>query len=143
MSIVVDFSYTYSKSLDLGSDTERTNSQGTTSTVTPVGQGVSTVLSYIANPWNPGLNRAPSDFDLRHVITADWVYELPFGKGKRFGLPPVPYWEPQFSSLFAWSSLGTSSYNAGQLMLRHPMSHGLPAQEAGSTPLSEAGSSPA
>jgi len=30
------------------------------------------------------LNRAPSDFDLRHVITADWVYQLPFGKGKRF-----------------------------------------------------------
>ncbi|MGC2329357.1 MAG: hypothetical protein WA604_21780 [Candidatus Sulfotelmatobacter sp.] len=80
----VDFSYTYSKSLDLGSDAERTNSQGTTSTTTPVGQGVGTVLSYIANPWNPGLNRAPSDFDLRHVITADWVYEFPFGKGKRF-----------------------------------------------------------
>jgi hypothetical protein len=80
----VDFGYTYSKSLDLGSDTERTNSQGTTSTTTPVGQGVSTVLSYIANPWKPGLNRAPSDFDLRHVITADWVYELPFGKGKSF-----------------------------------------------------------
>ena len=80
----VDFSYTYSKSIDLGSDTERTNSQGTTSTTTPVGQGVSTVLSYIANPWNPGLNRAPSDFDLRHVITANWVYELPFGKGKSF-----------------------------------------------------------
>jgi len=80
----VDFSYTFSKSLDLGSDAERTNSQGTTSTVTPVGQSVSTVLSYIANPWNPGLNRAPSDFDLRHVITADWVYEVPFGKGKRF-----------------------------------------------------------
>ena len=35
---------------------------------------------------------------------------------------PVPYWDPQFSSLFAWSSLGTSSYNAGQLLLRHPMS---------------------
>src|SRR5579863_6118342 len=72
----------YSKSLDLGSDTERTNSQGTTSTTTPVAG--STVLSYIANPWKPGLNRAPSDFDLRHVIAADGVYELPFGKGKSF-----------------------------------------------------------
>jgi hypothetical protein len=80
----IDFSYTYSKSLDLGSDTERTNSQGTTSTTTAVAQGSSTLLSYIANPWNPGLNRAPSDFDLRHEITADWVYELPFGKGKSF-----------------------------------------------------------
>ncbi|MBZ5548310.1 MAG: carboxypeptidase-like regulatory domain-containing protein [Acidobacteriia bacterium] len=80
----VDFSYTYSKSLDLGSDAERTNSQGTTSTTSTLAQGTSTVLSYIANPWNPRLNRAPSDFDLRHVITANWLYELPFGKGKDF-----------------------------------------------------------
>jgi hypothetical protein len=80
----VDFSYTYSKSLDLGSDTERTNPQGTTSTTSPIGLGTSTILSYIANPWNPGLNRAPSDFDLRHVITSTWVYEMPFGKGKSF-----------------------------------------------------------
>jgi hypothetical protein len=80
----VDFSYTYSKSSDLGSDTERVNSQGTTSTTSAIPLGTSTVLSYIANPWNPGLNRAPSDFDLRHVITFDWVYELPFGRGKTF-----------------------------------------------------------
>lgn len=80
----VDFSYTYSKSLDLGSDTERVNSQGTTSTTSAIPLGTSTILSYIANPWNPGLNRAPSDFDLRHVITASWVYELPFGKGRAY-----------------------------------------------------------
>src|SRR5437660_5875544 len=41
------------------------------------------------------------------------------------GLSPVPFWNPQFSSLFAWSSLGTSSYNAAQFIVRHPMSHGL------------------
>ena len=80
----VDFSYTYSKSLDLGSDTERVNSQGTTSTISAIPLGTSTILSYIANPWNPGLNRGPSDFDLRHVITANWVYELPLGRGKSF-----------------------------------------------------------
>src|SRR4029077_2771350 len=38
---------------------------------------------------------------------------------------PLPYWDPQFSSLFAWSSIGTSSYNAGQFMVRHAMSQGL------------------
>lgn len=79
-----DLRYTYSKSIDLGSDTERVNSQGTTSTTSAIPLGTSTILSYIANSWNPGLNRAPSDFDLRHVITANWVYELPFGKGKTF-----------------------------------------------------------
>lgn len=81
----VDFSYTLAKSLDLGSDTERTNVQGTTSTTSPIGLGTSTVLSFIQNSWDPRLNRGPSDFDTRHVITADWVYQLPFGKGKAFG----------------------------------------------------------
>lgn len=105
----VDFSYTYSKSIDLGSDTERVNSQGTTSTTSAIPLGTSTVLSYIANPWNPGLNRAPSDFDLRHVISFDWVYELPFGRGKSFAPTAgsildavIGGW--QISGLNRWSS---------------------------------------
>jgi hypothetical protein len=105
----VDFSYTYSKSIDLGSDTERVNSQGTTSTTSAIPLGTSTVLSYIANPWSPGLNRAPSDFDLRHVITFNWVYELPLGKGKNFlgnsgGLLDALIGGWQFSGLNRWSS---------------------------------------
>jgi hypothetical protein len=80
----VDFSYSYSKSIDLGSDAERVNPQGTTSTTSPIGFGTSTVLSYIANSWNPALNHAPSDFDTRHVITASGLYQLPVGKGKTF-----------------------------------------------------------
>jgi Carboxypeptidase regulatory-like domain len=35
------------------------------------------------------------------------------------------FWQSQFSSLYAWSSIGTSSYNALQATLRHPTSHGL------------------
>jgi hypothetical protein len=35
------------------------------------------------------------------------------------------FWNSQFSSLYAWSSIGTSSYNALQFTLRHPASHGL------------------
>jgi len=38
---------------------------------------------------------------------------------------PYQYFNDQFSSLYAWSSIGTSSYHAGQFMLRHPMSHGM------------------
>lgn len=30
-------------------------------------------------------NYAPSDFDRRHAIQSYWVWELPFGKGQRFG----------------------------------------------------------
>ena len=105
----VDFSYTLSKSLDLGSDTERTNTQGTTSTTSSIALGTSTALSFIQNSWNPRLNRGPSDFDTRHVITANWVYELPFGKGKAFGAG-VSSWVDaviggwQLSGLGRWTS---------------------------------------
>jgi hypothetical protein len=34
---------------------------------------------------NRKLNYAPSDFDRTHVFQSIWVYELPFGRGKRFG----------------------------------------------------------
>jgi hypothetical protein len=70
----MDFSYTYSKSLDLGSDAERTNSAGNFTT-----------FSEIIDPWNPQKNYGPSDFDVRHLITTNWTYLLPFGRGARFG----------------------------------------------------------
>jgi hypothetical protein len=69
-----DFSYTLSKSIDLGSDTER---------ATEIGNNGS--FSNIINTWNPALNRGVSDFDTKHLITFDWVYRLPFGTGQRFG----------------------------------------------------------
>ena len=35
------------------------------------------------------------------------------------------YFSPQYGALFTWNSLANSSYNAGQIVLRHPMTHGL------------------
>lgn len=35
--------------------------------------------------FNRGLNYALSDFDRTHVFQAQWVWELPFGRGKRWG----------------------------------------------------------
>ena len=67
----LDFNYTLSKSLDFGSDAER-NTEFT-------GQGS---ISNIINTWKPSLNRSISDFDTKHLITGDWVYLLPFGKGR-------------------------------------------------------------
>lgn len=81
----MDFSYTLGKSMDMGSDAERTNSQGTTSTTSSGLAPGTTTRSFIEVPWNPRLNYAPSDFDIRHVITTTWVYELPFGQGKWLG----------------------------------------------------------
>ncbi len=73
----VDVSYTFSHSIDLGSDAER-NTEFATS-------GSSGSFSDIINTWRPYLNRASSDFDTRHLLTVDWVYEMPFGHGKALG----------------------------------------------------------
>jgi hypothetical protein len=66
----LDFAYTLSHSIDMGSDNERAtlNNGGT--------------FSFILNTWKPYLNRASSDFDTRHLVTVDWLYQLPFGRGK-------------------------------------------------------------
>jgi hypothetical protein len=66
-----DFSYTLSKSIDLGSDTERASEISNNGS-----------FSNIINTWNPSLNRGLSDFDTKHLITFDWVYRLPFGTGQ-------------------------------------------------------------
>ena len=74
----VDFSYTLSKSIDLDSDAERQCVQCSGS-----GSGI-TSFGYIVNTFKPRLNRGVSDFDTTHLITGDWVYLLPFGRGKQF-----------------------------------------------------------
>jgi Carboxypeptidase regulatory-like domain len=71
-----DFNYTWSKSIDMGSDTEQ------------IGNGIflggPPAGDQIFNAWNPKLNRAISTFDTTHQINANWVAELPFGRGRRF-----------------------------------------------------------
>jgi len=66
----LDVSYTFAKSLDEGSDAERS----------PALNGN---FSIVYNTWKPQLNRGPSDFDTRHLVTVDYVYQLPVGRGKR------------------------------------------------------------
>ena len=70
----VDVNYTYSKSIDMGSDAERTSEFPT---------GVAAANSAIQNSFKPYLIAAVSDFDTTHLVTVDWVYQLPFGKGRR------------------------------------------------------------
>ena len=70
-----DFNYTYSKSIDVSSDAERVNFNG----------GLSTGLGGVINTWNPGLQRGLSDFNNTHQLNANWIVDLPFGKGRRFG----------------------------------------------------------
>ncbi len=70
-----DINYTLSKSIDMGSDAERAGVFGAST-------GTSSGASAIINTWNPSLNRAVSDFDTRHILTVDYVYQLPVGQGR-------------------------------------------------------------
>jgi hypothetical protein len=63
-----DFNYTYSKSIDLSSDAERIGAWS--------GLG-----GQVINSWKPNALRAISDFDTPHQINANWIAELPFGRG--------------------------------------------------------------
>jgi len=69
-----DFNYTYSKSIDIGSNAERV------SLFEGFGFG-----SQIINAFQPGQLRAVSDYDTTHQINTNWVYEFPLGRGKKFG----------------------------------------------------------
>ena len=93
-----DINYTYSKSIDVGSNAERIS----------VFEGLG-FSSQIINAWMPQQLRAPSDFDTTHSINANWVYELPLGKGKRFGVGGSKIAEAvlggwQISGLWRWST---------------------------------------
>ncbi len=65
----IDFNWTYSHSIDLGSTTENN---------ADAGRGI------IINPYNRRQMRASSDFDQRHNINGNYVYNLPIGKGGRY-----------------------------------------------------------
>ncbi|HZD30545.1 MAG TPA: TonB-dependent receptor [Candidatus Angelobacter sp.] len=99
----MEFSYTYSKALDMGSDDERTVYSSST------GSSVGSSFSAILNAWNPRLNYGPSDYDVRHLIATSWVVELPFGKGKWLGNQASPWLDHiiggwQLSGVGRWTS---------------------------------------
>jgi hypothetical protein len=75
----VDLNYTYSRSIDYGSDAERTSEFSDSQAVNVAGS-----FSDILNTWRPQLNRGVSDFNTTHLLTTDAVYQLPFGRGKAF-----------------------------------------------------------
>jgi hypothetical protein len=91
-----DFNYTFSKSIDLASDAERIGFVG--------GLG-----GQIINSWAPKSLRAVSDFDTTHQFNANWIAELPFGKGKSIGRNSNAFADAiiggwQLSGLVRWTS---------------------------------------
>jgi hypothetical protein len=68
--LLFDFNYTFAKSIDLTSNAESDFANSS--------------YGVILNPWNAALNRSVSDFDVQHTFTGFGVYEVPFGKNRRF-----------------------------------------------------------
>lgn len=93
MDIDFQINYTFSKSLtDILSDVNADqNRQGT----------------FLDNN-RPNLNYGRADYDRTHAINANFVYELPFGKGKKFlnsnGLINTIFGGYQFSSVIQYTS---------------------------------------
>lgn len=92
--LYLDFNYTFSKSIDTGSGLQNSGAFGT---------------AFILNSLRPDDNRAVSDFDVRHIINVNSVWDMPFGRGKKYfaGIPKVldafvGGW--QLSSIFRWNS---------------------------------------
>jgi hypothetical protein len=65
---------------------------------------------------NTKIERAPAPFDIRHAIKANWIYELPMGKGHRFSSKHLNLlmsgWS--VSSLFTWQSGSPFSIISGR-----------------------------
>jgi hypothetical protein len=90
----LDVNYTLSKSIDVSSNAERVNFNNYFS-----------YASQIINSWDPKQLRGPSDFDALHQINSNWVYELPIGRGQRWGrFPEALLGGWRFSGLFRWTS---------------------------------------
>lgn len=89
-----DFNYTLSHSTDNASGLQISNAYGS---------------AFILNPLRPQDNKAASDFDIRHIINANALWQLPVGRGHHFlndapgfvnGL--VGGW--QLTGIFRWNS---------------------------------------
>jgi Carboxypeptidase regulatory-like domain len=73
-SLTMDFNYTWSHSLD-----DASGLQGEAGYGNWQGNG-----AFILNAFRQRDNYASSDFDVRHNINVDAIWQLPFGKGKTF-----------------------------------------------------------
>ena len=88
-----DFNYTMSHAIDNGSSIVNTVAGGLVCDLT-----------------NLRVCRGNSDFDIRHLVNANFIYELPFGRGKMFG-GGVPGWVNQI--IGGWEYTGIFTARSG------------------------------
>ncbi len=95
-----DVNYTYSHSIDNSSVTANNFS----------GQTANFSGGLLCDALNPGVCRGNSEFDITHVISADGVYDLPFGRGKQFG-SNIPTWLNLLAG--GWQLAGIDAWQTG------------------------------
>ncbi len=81
-----DFNYTWSHAIDNG------------------------VGGTLQNAFQPDQGLGPASFDMRHVITADFVVDVPLGKGKAL-FPNMPKWADAIVG--GWQTTGLYSFHTG------------------------------
>jgi len=99
-----DFNYTFSKSIDVGSNAERINVFDTN------GSNVGGFSSQVINSWQPNALRAVSDFDTTHQFNLNWIYDLPFGRGHKFAAGSGRFTNALFGG---WSLTGLAHWTSG------------------------------
>ncbi|HEV3470106.1 MAG TPA: carboxypeptidase-like regulatory domain-containing protein [Pyrinomonadaceae bacterium] len=91
--VTFDFNYTFGHSLDNASGLQRSGSYGT---------------AFIVNALEPDRNYASSDFDVRHIVNANWLVGLPVGRGRWLNIENsvadavLGGW--QLTGIFRWNS---------------------------------------
>ena len=96
-----DLNYTYSKSIDITSSATRLSWASCCNVGAPG--------TRLVNAFDPNGRRGVSDFDTTHQINANWIVQLPLGKGKRFagkssGITDAIIGGWELSGLARWTS---------------------------------------
>jgi len=102
-----DLNYVYSKSIDVGSNAERVNGFES--------QGLA-FNSQVINAYSPDQWRALSDYDTTHQLNANWVWDLPYGRGRHWaakGLANGIFGGWGLNGLYRWTSGFPFSVEAG------------------------------
>lgn len=92
--LTMDFNYTLSHSIDDASGLQTSGGYG---------------AAFILNPIRQHQSYANSDFDIRHVINANAIFQLPFGKGQKWGNSAPGFLQQifggwQVSGIFRWNT---------------------------------------
>ncbi|HJZ64714.1 MAG TPA: TonB-dependent receptor [Candidatus Acidoferrum sp.] len=101
-SLTMDFNYTMSHSTDDASGLQTGGGFG---------------AAFITNPLRQGASYASSDFDIRHLLNAAVIWQLPFGKGRAFMNGGNHFAE---AVLGGWQLSGIGRWNTGLPNLNSP-----------------------